>query len=223
MEERPIAQKIITPSAAQRSAWCVSFSNNNKLVAGGAFDKKVVVVDLDTRNTKTLGGFSPNECVYRSLFSRDGKYVVSSGSTETRVWEVATGRCVERIPHSDAGYAIAFSPNGKTLAIAVRHGDVELYDFVDNDNRLELRKNQSVTLRATPFFVQSMVFSQDASRLITASPNGLVRFWRVADGKEMASFNTNETIREIAFRPDYSELVTASQQGWVRVWPIKRK
>jgi RNA polymerase sigma factor (sigma-70 family) len=68
---------------------------------------------------------------YALAFSRDGQTLASIGPEfDLRLWQVPSGRELARLPRgTEACAAIAFSADGKSVAVAGRAGTVDVYDF----------------------------------------------------------------------------------------------
>jgi WD40 repeat protein len=67
--------------------------------------------------------------------------------------------------------------------------------------------------------VTSAVFSQDGTRLLTASNDRVARIWDVASGRLVLALQGHAGIvSKAAFSPDGQFVVTASWDGTARVW-----
>ena len=60
--------------------------------------------------------------------SPDGTRIVSGSFAETKLWDVATGTELMMISADHAVYALAFSPDGKTIAGAGDDKDIFLWE-----------------------------------------------------------------------------------------------
>lgn len=67
----------------------------------------------------------------RSDFSRDGTYLVTASLDDTAtLWESDTGKAIQTLSgHSDAVHAVAFSPDGKTIATASYDGRIGVFQI----------------------------------------------------------------------------------------------
>ena len=123
-------------------------------------------------------------------FSRDGTLLASGSRDGTAIiWSTATWKAMQTLQNPDKGslYAqsgyrgmvedVAFSPDGKTLAMASREGNVQLWD-VATGKLLETLKGHSSA-------VSAVVFSPDGRTLASGSSDQTVRLWNVETRREL--------------------------------------
>ncbi|MFI9816544.1 serine/threonine-protein kinase [Saccharothrix variisporea] len=109
---------------------------------------------------------------------------------------------------------IAFSPDGKTLAVPLSAGKVGLWNLVDPGAELTiLPGHDGIAIDAD--------FSPDGTILATGGSDRVVRLWRVRDGQQVGELTgSDSTIRRVAFSPDGKSLATAGQDTVVRLWNV---
>ncbi len=103
-------------------------------------------------------------------FSRDGKYLAAgNGSGVVRVWELKSGRVVSTFSgHIGEIHALAFFPNGRTLAVAGA-GPVSLWDFETGQ--------ELISLPVPDYKILQLAVSADGHSLFGFSDHGIVRRW----------------------------------------------
>ncbi|CAA9541206.1 MAG: High-affnity carbon uptake protein Hat/HatR [uncultured Thermomicrobiales bacterium] len=136
-------------------------------------------------------------------------------------WETASGRLINgplRIPASTVR-AIAFSPDGRTLAAGGQDGTVILWDIADGTPRL-------TSLFHVPA-VRSLAFSPDGEILAAGTEGGAgaglnsgkVALWDVGSGGPLGELAADLRLgRGIAFSPDGMVLAVGGAEGSVVLW-----
>ena len=119
--------------------------------------------------------------------------------------------------HGGEGYgiAVAFSPDGKTLATGSEYGAVKLWDATTKTNIATLGATEGVS---------SVAFSPDGATLATGSWNGVVKLWDATTKTSIATLEGHrETRIVVAFSPDGATLATGSDNGAVKLWDVATK
>ena len=141
-------------------------------------------------------------------FSPDGK-LVAAGRDDgaVRLFSVADGKEVARIPGETPVLALVFSANGSSLAVANFKG-AALFTPATGRQRTKLNDG-------TP--VYSIAFSPDGLRVATGSGDGMARVCDTATGKEIWSSDQGGIVNAIAFSPNGDVVATASNDGNTRI------
>ena len=67
--------------------------------------------------------------------------------------------------------------------------------------------------------VNSVGYSPDGQRIVSASDDGTIRLWEAISGRDLADFNGHEgRINSVAFSPDGRRIVTAGENTTAKVW-----
>ena len=148
--------------------------------------------------------------------SPDGRRVLTGGNDGARLWDVATGREVRRFLDTtdvlNHVSAVAFSPDGD-MALTASGFQAILWDIATGR---EVRR-----FRGHTNYIESLAFSSDGSRLVTASMDDTARLWDVATGREIRRFEGHtSTVLRVAFSSDGQRLVTGSLDKTARLWDI---
>jgi WD40 repeat protein len=111
----------------------------------------------------------------------------------------------------DLVHAIAWSPDGKTLAVAA--GSV--VHLISADTYQE-----KITLD-TGSWTPGLAFSPDGSTIASGSRDGFVRVWNVEDGKlQLAIPAHKKGVNSVAFSPNGSQLASGGNDALARVWDL---
>lgn len=124
-----IALAVVT--VPQPQIYSIAWRPDGAQLAVGAY-KEVRL--LDSRTRKVAASFVTTEAVRALAFSRDSKLLAAAGGLparkgEVKVWDVAAGNIARTITgHADCIYAVAFSPDGSTLATASYDKLIKLWE-----------------------------------------------------------------------------------------------
>ncbi len=155
----------------------------------------------------------------------ENRFLVTGSSDKTvRIWELLTGRLLKvlRPPigegHIGMIYAVAISPDGKTIACGGRTTSEEgtsysIYLF-DRENGRMTR-----SIAGLPEVIRHLAYSMDGKFLVAAmGKNGGIRIYQTSDYSMVAE---DKDYGDYSFRVDFDgkgRLVTASFDGFVRLY-----
>ncbi len=117
--------------------------------------------------------------------------------------------------HNDSVLSVAFSPNGKTLALGSRDNTVIFWD-------LSTRKTVGKPLTGHKGGVLSVVFSPDGKTLASGSWDKTVILWDVATLQPMGEplRGHEESVLSVVFSPDGKILASGSKDNTVILWDV---
>lgn len=121
-------------------------------------------------------------------------------------------RCVhiKTLMVSRGATGCAFSPDGRTLALAGSDGSIRLWET--KPWRL------ARSLKGHTAEVRSVHFSRDGRSLISAGLDGTIRLWDTNHWKEERLMNVGTPLLKAAFAPDGRRLVSATTDGQLHLW-----
>jgi WD40 repeat protein len=146
----------------------------------------------------------------------DGKMVLSTGDDGViRFWDAATGRQREVLQPVGRAWRLAFSRDGKRLAVAANNTFVRVWEKTAG------RFLDPTLLKGPGLATTAVAFAPDASLVAAGEVDGKVRVWRLSgDGAAPADVleGHEQGVRDVAFSRSGEELFTASYEGLILRW-----
>ncbi len=198
----------------------VAVNGNHVMGATRVFDL------VSGRALYTLGGWQGTS-IEAAAISPDGRTIVTRQDFSLRIRDAATGKELRKIELKRANsYSrnewLAFTPDGKAIAVTSQGKVVHLIDF-----------ESGKTIRDFPHAndfgaVLGIAFSQDGKLMAAGGydkekGNYFARLWEVETGKELRRFMHGKNgygIRSLAFSPDAKTLATGADDARLRLFDV---
>jgi dipeptidyl aminopeptidase/acylaminoacyl peptidase len=217
-------QRRITLKGHKDAAHLLAFSADGRLLASAERDALHL---WDVATGKELRRFPVEGPAVTTLaLSPGGKHLAASGRSHTnttpwvRVFETATGKEVP--PEQDRPLlgALAFSPDGRTLAM----GWLTRQGLLDEESCCTLREVASGRARLRLKGAEAgraAAFSPDGRVLAWGSDGGSIQLWDVATGRERRRLAGHRGhVNRLTFSPDGRLLASVGDDTTALVWEV---
>ncbi len=149
-------------------------------------------------------------------WSKDGKIVAVGTYREVKLFEMPGGKIQRTLTgHADVVRALAFSPDGTTLAAAGgvpgQGGEIRLWNMADGT----LKR----TLTGHTDCIYGFGWRPDGKQFATSSYDKTVKIWDVEKGVSIADLKDHaDAVYAVAYTTSGKYLATASADRSIRVW-----
>jgi len=205
----------------------VAFSPDGKTLASASYDSTIILWDVTTDKPASRILTGHTSAVVSVAFSPDGQ-TLASGSCgivdatigckqgEIILWNVATGQPLGApiAGHANGVEAVAFSPDGRTLASAGGDNVIILWNVAT-------RQSVGSPLTGHSGAVVSLAFSLDGKMLASGSFDNSIILWNFATRKPIGAplVAYAAVVRSVAIGPGGRTLVSSSDQDLV-LWDV---
>lgn len=163
----------------------IAFNPAATMLAAGGYNCMINIWDPHTgKNLRTIG----HETTIKTLsFSPNGE-LLACGSPETKpgeknsitVWNIKSREEAFTLSGNQKSViALAFSPDGRSLASAGDDGSITVWDVPKRKLRCNLAGHSAA--------VHSLAFEQKTSTLFSAGDDGTIKLWNISSGAELAT------------------------------------
>jgi WD40 repeat protein len=212
-----VASGKLTRTLTVKDLSAVALSPDGKVLATGSKDGVIRLWDVATgKQLRSLTG--PKQEIAALAFHPAGRLLASGTNPGPAIlWDPATGLEKARVRVGPAGevgavWSLAFSPDGKTLAIGT-HDETVLWDLAARANVASL-ENTCAAL--------SVAFTADGKTLAVGTVIGGIQLWDMTTKKKITSLGGRAagTVECVAFRADGKTLVAVAMKPGSKLWDV---
>ena len=145
-------------------------------------------------------------------YSPDGRFLAVSNRIGIWLYDTATLQEAAFLTGDTNGIiCMAFSPDGRTFAIGIGDGTIQIWDTI-----IGARKT---TLVGHTNGIFGTAFSPDGNTIVSGSSDGTVRLWDVNTGIEKKTLTGHtDWVWSVAFSPDGDIIASGDSDGSIYLW-----
>jgi WD40 repeat protein len=201
----------------------VAFSPDGTRILTGSEDGTARIWSVDDSRTSVVLSGHQGAVVVAAFDPTGTRVLTASDDMTARIWRAdGTGQPQELRGHGDPIDLAAFSPDGKLVLTAARR-PFDL-DFGPPDNTARLwdpeRPTEPRLLQGHTATISAASFSQDGSRVATASKDKTTRIWKTqgTDPPVVLQDPDGQAVVAVTLSSDAALVATGAPDGLIRVW-----
>ena len=207
-------RSVKTLSQAGERWQALAFSPDGKTLAAGGYDHGLVLWDAipwTARPARCGGRWAV--CDFAGLHTGGGRRLALVLGFAARIVDAQTGEVVQQFPKQPVGInRIALGRDDATLAMS--GWGVSFWDVAGGGET-------TPQLSGHHAGVESLAFSSGGEQLATASADGMVKLWDLAERKERLTLRAHANYaKAVAFRPDGRALATLGFDPELCLWEL---
>ena len=195
----------------------LAFSPDGRTLASGTW-YEIKLWDVENQqHLKTLEGHEGR--IFSLAFSLDGETLALAAEDATvKLWEIASGKDLATLRHTDNVKSVAFSPDSEILA-TVESKSVKLWEVSTKKNIAALEHTNGV---------YAVAYSPDGTMLGVASRDGII-LWSASTKEKIVTLEHEGYTGAVTFSPDSKTLASANTDrsggtdGTVKLWDVSTR
>jgi WD40 repeat protein len=209
---QPVRGVLTAPSGVVTA---LAYSPNGTTLAAGYSGGAIRLWDLASHHTISATTWRATPLAL--AFTSGGQQLEVADADAVGTWDLDNQAQITARPFASPaqGNAVAFSPDGRTVATGSADGNVRLWDAATGQEI-----GPPMSSDAQP--VATVAFSPDGALVAAGSADGNVQLWNTATQQVAGSAMVvgPAEVDALAFSPDGKLLATGGQDGTARLWDV---
>lgn len=184
---------------------------------------------INPEKTHLVGALKYDKPLVSCRFDPTGRYVFAGSEDDSiQRWDLGTKPLNEAelgklkplafAEHDGWPFALAFSPDGKTLLTGATDGRLIWWPATTTD----AKPRSTRTIPAHHGWLRSIAVSPDGKTVATGGNDRRVRLWSMADGKHLMDLPGHDRpVYRVSFTSDGKSLISADLKGIVVQWDVR--
>lgn len=178
------------------------------------YAKKVDLWDFET--SELILTLNIGQQIGSMDISPDGSKIALSCYHSVQIWSLISDKKLSAVDdNSLRGFAIKYSPDGKTLAVGSGDGEIKFFD----PESLHLKYTLSGHFKP----ILSVAFNKENKYLVSGSSDQMVKVWNLQSKKEIKSLvNFHKgMVKAISFNPKSNSFATSGVDKTIKLWKMQ--
>jgi WD40 repeat protein len=206
-----LMQDVAELRGHEQTIWSVAMSPDGQRILSGSGDTTARIWTLYPRGAETALLAGHRGPITALAVSNNGSIATGAADRSLRRWQSNGSPDGEPAMLSAPAAALAYSPTGDVLAMALQDGTVHLW-FPDGEE-LEL---------ADGLEYESIVFSPDGTRLAAGGKNNAIQLWDLRTRAPRGTLTGHtDWIGALSWSPSGRYLASGSDDRTARIWDIE--
>ncbi|AFY95774.1 WD40 repeat domain-containing protein [Chamaesiphon minutus] len=153
--------------------------------------------------------------VFSVAYSPDESRLASASADGTvRIWDLATGECLQTLPHEHWAIRTLFAPDGRYLVVSGMSPTIYVWDTISGE--------PIATLNGHRDWIWSIEMSADGRTLFSTGEDRTIRVWDLNTGDcQTVLRGHQQRIWSISLSPDGRHLVSGSEDRSIEIWDLQ--